>query len=430
MPNNSTAKQGYQTVQLQSNTGAYYPKIIPNPNTSIVTMSVSMANPNAASISQTKPTTAQSSPTGANRSPEKSTKQLQTHVSQEGVLETKKTSVTIAEDVPPTKKTKKTEGFAISRRQEEQTPKSAVQGPSERATSSQVTAVKISNRNITATNTARSIATLPIPTIPFRPASSATFQPISRPIAAATGTTGSAGIRLDAVGSNIRVDLQRPSAPVHHLKKRKRSVTFAETVINQSVSPPIGSSSHRSSTAVSHEQLIPTSKHEKRRLKNALRCAREAVLKMEQALKEARVTKSDGSPTNQISSTVEFSAAANQPLATTTSTLTTSSTITSAVAQQISQQSNQARTPPVATVRLHNACRFYRCQSVTHPNAVLGMIRSCRLCRGNYTVACGNIVNGRCNLNLADVECPRCWNANACYCGEPFSDRYIGGREI
>lgn len=88
-----------------------------------------------------------------------------------------------------------------------------------------------------------------------------------------------------------------------------------------------------------------------------------------------------------------------------------------------------SHTPP-ATVTLQHACRFYRCQSVKHPNAVLGMIRTCRKCLGNYTIACDNVTNGICVIDLSDVECPKCWNSNACYCGQPFSDRYIGGREI
>ena len=86
--------------------------------------------------------------------------------------------------------------------------------------------------------------------------------------------------------------------------------------------------------------------------------------------------------------------------------------------------------PPAATVTLQHSCRFYRCQSVTHPNAVLGMIRACIRCHSNYTIACGNITTNRCSINLNEVECPKCWNSNSCYCGQPFSDRYIGGREI
>ena len=429
MPIDSNAKQGYQTIQLQNST----PSSLSGtsiPSTSIVMMSV--PNSGVSGTSHSKINKVQSSQTGDLHTQTKPAAQTNSLAKQQQ-LETKVTAVRTYDDVPSTKKMKRAETSTTNRR--EDAPLKGESSQNGTAGLSKITAIKINDVNTArSTNTTRSIAPRPSAPNPFRPATTATFQPINRPIpATAAASPGSTGIRLDSVGSKIHVDLRRPSAPVQHLRKRKRSVTFAESVMNRSTSPPIGSTSHqKSQDSVSHLQLIPTTKHEKRRLKNALKCARDAVTKMELALRESKLLKSDGSPTNQISSTVELISVAttNQQADAISSAPQTSTTVTPSEAQHITLNSTQARTPPVAIVTLHNACRFYRCQSVAHPNAVLGMIRSCRLCRGNYTVACGNIVTGRCNLNLADVECPKCWNANACYCGEPFSDRYIGGREV
>lgn len=68
--------------------------------------------------------------------------------------------------------------------------------------------------------------------------------------------------------------------------------------------------------------------------------------------------------------------------------------------------------------------RTYRCQSVSSVSAakaVLSQIRKCKKCNRFYSVACQNMTEAL----LSVIECPKCWNSNACYCGLPFSDRFI-----
>lgn len=266
----------------------------------------------------------------------------------------------------------------------------------------------------------------------FSPSTSSSFKPISRPIAATAGSAYDNAVGVYKPGSNVQVTFKRPSAPTNHLKKRRRVVTFAETATGGQRPLAVRLNSHRRRAQPAHHSpnYKPTNKRHKRRLRASLKCVRVAVEKMEIALKtsdQPRITQGPSSPA-QISSTVDLAPTANSSA--TTSTTTTASAIPAEMQVPIPGAALAARTPPIATVTLHHACRFYRCQSVTHPNAVLGMIRNCRVCQGNYTIACGNISEGRCAINLAEIECPKCWNANACYCGEPFSDRYIGGREM
>lgn len=85
--------------------------------------------------------------------------------------------------------------------------------------------------------------------------------------------------------------------------------------------------------------------------------------------------------------------------------------------------------PACNMVTLVSALRLYRCQSVQQPNAMLTMIRMCIRCGSDYIIACENIASGASPINLSLIECPRCWNSNACYCGRPFSDRYVSGRD-
>lgn len=67
----------------------------------------------------------------------------------------------------------------------------------------------------------------------------------------------------------------------------------------------------------------------------------------------------------------------------------------------------------------------YRCQSSSHSNRPPNIATTCIRCGCYYTVTCENICSGRFNISVAEAGCPRCWNSNSCYCGQPFSDRYV-----
>lgn len=99
-------------------------------------------------------------------------------------------------------------------------------------------------------------------------------------------------------------------------------------------------------------------------------------------------------------------------------------------AKPVEEMSRSTTPPPErrSPLSIHAPCRFYRCTSLSTQKHTLGMLRRCFRCLGNYSVTCGNIANGSCKIKLNQVECPLCWNQNACYCGAKFSDRFLGSQ--
>lgn len=82
--------------------------------------------------------------------------------------------------------------------------------------------------------------------------------------------------------------------------------------------------------------------------------------------------------------------------------------------------------PPSTPTDTRSLSRSYRCQSVSAIDLDISTgTKTCIKCGSQYSIACQNIKTGICPINLSAVECPKCWNSTVCYCGKPFSDRFM-----